>query len=198
MNGIAPVDDAITFLELSGVYPPLAAGGALLVYVGGWILFLRKIEGLKDLVKRFRAVGEEWAGPAVRRTMAVLGSVTTLVLLSAFALNSFSFSNPQIKPPPGYTLEAAVDLSAKEHDRAALLTFQLERSQEVAVYLAREKIKAGYFEARLTGPGRFDRVLLYSENISGATDSVHFQDTLAPGTYRLLITSRGASGKIYI
>ena len=42
-----PNDDSTSFIIHSGIYPPLVAIGALLIFSGGWLLYWEKTGGLK-------------------------------------------------------------------------------------------------------------------------------------------------------
>jgi hypothetical protein len=200
MAGIALNDDSTTFLQLSGVYPPLAAFGALILYIFGWWLFMRKIDGIKNTIKTFRSSGKEWSQPSVKRTGAISAALGALALFSAFAMNGFSFSTVYSLPlaPQGFTLRDTIDLSKEDLFQAPILTFSIEQPETLTIFLARANGYVEQFEARLIGPEGYDRSFLRSGYAVITSDSASFKDTLEPGVYNLLITSINASGNVAI
>jgi hypothetical protein len=198
MAGMAPNDDSTTFLQLSGVYPPLGAGGALIIYAFGWWLFWRKVDGFRNVIKTLNSSGEEWKDPAVRRTGAVTAVLGALALLTAFGLNEFSSSPRPPQAPPGYILQNTINLSKREDFHNVVLSFQLIRPQTVSIFLARANMEGELFEARLIGSDNYDSLLIRSDKTTSPSDSVSFQETLVAGEYNLVIMSLGTSGTIVV
>lgn len=200
MAGMAPSDDSTTFLQLSGIYPPLAAFGALILYIFGWWLFLSKIDGIQNTVKTIKSSGKEWSQPSVKRTGAITAALGALALFAAFAMNGFSFSTVYSIPPApqGFTLQETIDLSKEDLFQAPILTFHIEQPETITIFLARANGYAEQFEARLIGPEGFERSFLRSGYAVITSDSASFKDTLEPGVYNLLITSINASGNVAI
>ena len=49
-----PNDDSTSFIIHSGIYPPLVAIGALLIFSGGWLLYWKKTGGLRLEIEYLR------------------------------------------------------------------------------------------------------------------------------------------------
>ncbi len=199
--GQAPSDDAVNFLHNSGVPPLWVTGAALLAYLGGWLLFGTRIAGWRQELDLFRAGDRPVWTAGVRRTTLGLLGVLAVCGFVAFAANGFRLTAPRpdpFLPPPGYAQVATIDLSAAAHDRSVVHTFTIEQSTAVGVYLLVEEINSEYFDVVLTGPNRYERLIIRAEGYTARRDNPHIEETLAPGQYQVVLTSKLSPGVLSV
>lgn len=91
-SGDFPADDVTDFLIHSGAAPLGVALAALGAYAGGWLMFLRKIDGLRHEVQQLRNPQAEVFVPAVRMILWVCLGIVLAGLLITFAANGFRIS----------------------------------------------------------------------------------------------------------
>jgi hypothetical protein len=201
-SGRAPgSDDVINFLNNSAIHPLWVGTAALLVYLAGWRLFVARIDGLRREIDLFRQPGGDTTTPAVRKTVFGVAGVWALCGLVAFGANGYRFDAPRADPflpPPGYTLAKTVDLSRGGYEQAAMLTFTLDKPAVVGIFLLVEDVDSDYLEVRLTGPARYDRLIVHAEGYTARRDSPRLEDSLQPGQYELILTSRPSPGRVSI
>ena len=89
MSGEFPADDVTDFLIHSGAAPLGVTVAALGAYAGGWLLFLRKIDGLRHEVEQLRDPQAEVFVPEVRATLWICLVIALAGLLITFAANGF-------------------------------------------------------------------------------------------------------------
>jgi hypothetical protein len=89
MSGQFPRDDVTDFLLHSGASPMGTAAAALAAYLGGWILFITKIEGVRREVELWHDPQAEVFTPQVRTTVWIVLGILVVCLLTAFAANGF-------------------------------------------------------------------------------------------------------------
>lgn len=107
-----PVDDVLNFLGASGATPLLVAGVFLALYIGGWGLFLARIEGVRQVVARLVGRGDEFTSASLRRALPGLTAVFAVGVLGVMLLGVALGPAPDpFSPPPGYDLAATVDLA---------------------------------------------------------------------------------------
>jgi hypothetical protein len=197
--GLAPNDDVTNFVGHSGVHPLWVSGVALAAYLGGWLLFSAKIDGLRREIELFHLAPE--FTPAMRRTLACLSGLLVVCGLAAFGANGFRFSAPNADPfqlPPGATLATRTILSETAHAESVVCAFTLTEPATVAVYLVVENVNSEYLEVRLTGPAHYDRLLLHAEGYTAQKDMPHMEDLLQPGRYACLLTSQASPGLLSV
>ena len=200
--GTAPSDDVTNFLTNSGIPPLLVAGVALLVYLGGWILFLRRIDGIRGEIDLFITPGSEWMTPAVRRSLGVMAGLLVVLSLAAFTANGFRLTTPPrgktLNPPAGYSLKQIMDLSSGGHASEPILSFTLSRDQTVGIFLLIADIDTGLFDVYLAGPDEYTRQLIHAEGYSASLDSALLEEKLPAGHYQLILTSQKSPGTVSI
>lgn len=194
--GAAPDDDVVHFLHNAGVQPWGVTVIALLLYIGGWWLFLRKVTGLRATLGRLYSAGEPLRQPGVRPTLLTLLGISILGVSIAFSANGFRLTAPPTgqAPPANYQLVATVDLAAATTARQTVYTFTLDQPQVVGIYVSLAAVRADYLDLQLTGPAGFTDSLLHAEGYSAHADSAQLEANLQAGTYSCVITSRAATG----
>jgi hypothetical protein len=201
LSGQAPNDDVTNFLNNSAAPPLLVSGAALLLYLGGWLLFARKLDAPRALLARLRQPDQAALTPAVRRTALALAGILAACALAAFGLNGFRLTTPArdpFLPPTGYVLIETFEVAGVAYDAHVAHAFHLAAAQPVGVYLLISQLDAEYFEVELVGPEPYRRVLLHGEGYTPERDGARFEDTLPPGDYQLLLTSRAARGTVSV
>lgn len=89
LSGQFPRDDVTDFLMQSGTPALGLAAAALTAYIGGWILFARKIDGVRDEIVQLRNPQGEVFTPEVRTTLWIVLGTLIACGLAAFAANGF-------------------------------------------------------------------------------------------------------------
>jgi hypothetical protein len=92
LSGDFPPDDVTDFLIHSGAVPLGVTIAALGAYAGGWLLFMRKIDGLRHEVGQLRGSQAELFTPEVRRTLWICFGIVIAGILIAFAANGARIS----------------------------------------------------------------------------------------------------------
>jgi hypothetical protein len=88
-RGGFPPDDVTDFLIHSGAAPLGVSIAALGAYVGGWLLFFRKIGGLRYEVEQLRDPQAEVFTSEVRATLWICLGILLACILITFAANGF-------------------------------------------------------------------------------------------------------------
>jgi hypothetical protein len=202
MRGSAPSDDATHFLNNSGAPPLLVAGLFLLLSLGGWALFLSKIDGVRNEIALFRNPGEGWLTPGAQKTLGGMAGVFVLAALGAFAANGFRLTTPPLakpgQPPPGYSLVETIRLNEREHTEESLLSFTLDRSETVGIFLLIQDIDTEYFDVKLAGPDQYSKLFIHGEGYATGFDSSLYEERLKPGEYHLILTSLKSPGVLAV
>ena len=105
-SGNAPPDDVTKFLIYSQMPPLLLSALSILFYAGGWMLFLSRIDGLRNefLIFKQTDLNDLYAG--TRRTIPVLSAILVIFVFLTIGANldagrnsADRFSPPQDFPP---------------------------------------------------------------------------------------------------
>lgn len=195
--GQAPSDDVVNFLNNSGVHPLVVTVAALVLFVGGWLVFGTRIDGLGREVDLFRNVENGGLSLQEGRTLLSLGGIGLACGLVAFGANGFRLTVPTadpFQPPQGYQLVGRVSLADAAHDRAAVYSFTLATPTKVGIYLLVEDVQSDYLEVKLTGPAAYERLILHAEGYTARRDSPHMEEVLQPGQYTCILTSKPSAG----
>lgn len=196
MFGKAPSDDVINFLRYSQMPPLLLTCTAVVLYISAWILFLSKVDGLRNEFLLFRTTDGALLTAGLRTTMLVMLGILASCVLLAFTLNAFAtknFPNP-FSPPPDFQSIAEIDLSAKSYSAEPLEQFSLEKSTYVGVFVAVDNINTTYFDLSLTGPDGYHSVILHGEGYTADQDGGLWEKNLPAGTYQVVLTSHQSPG----
>ena len=200
--GKAPSDDVTNFLRYSGMPPVLLLFIAIILYGGGWILFLSKIEGLRNEFRLFGAVDRAWLITGTKTTLATMTGAMALCAILAFTLNISAAKNSLSKfsPPQDFEPVAQIDLSTRTYSAEPLIEFSLDSSTYVGVFVVVHDISTSYVDLSVTGPDGFHSIVLHGEGYNAFQDGGLWEKNLQPGTYQLVLTSHQSPGQasVYI
>jgi hypothetical protein len=180
--------------------PPLLLGLLVLVIlIGGWLLFRSRIRGLRYEWGLFRHPGREALQPGAWQMVLLLAGLLGLMLL--LGLNLTSLGGPalvmdRLTAPSGYALVKTIDLSRQDAEQQPVYTFTLESTRQAGIYLLAQNIRTAYVDVSLVGPGGYLKVMLHGEGYSADADSSYLEESLQPGKYQVLLTSRDSSGSL--
>lgn len=194
--GKAPSDDVTNFLRHSQMPPWLLVFAATILYIGGWALFLSKIDGLRNEFLLFNRVDYKKLVTGARTTIHVMASLMLFCVVLVFALN-ISASKKQLNkfiPPQDFESVAQIDLSTRAYSAETLKEFSLESSTYVGVFISIHNINTQYFDLRITGPNGFHSVVLHGEGYNAFQDGGLWEQNLTPGTYQVVLTSYQSPG----
>jgi hypothetical protein len=200
INGKAPSDDVTNFLRYSQMPPLLLIFTAIILYLGGWIFFLSKIDGLRNEFMLFRTANLEMVIAEARTTISVMASVMIIALVLVVALNTSASRNSlnKFSPPQDFEPVAKIDLSARAYSAETLTEFSLENSTYVGVFIAVQNINTTYFDLSVTGPNEFHSVVLHGEGYNAFQDGGLWEKNLSAGTYQLVLTSHQNPGLVSV
>jgi len=200
--GKAPSDDVTNFLHYSQMPPLLLAFIAITLYIGGWILFLSKIDGLRNELLLFSTTDKNMLTADTRRTILIMTSIMASFAVLAFTFNTIADKNSLNKftPPQDFVPVAQIDLSTRDYSTETLTQFSLEKSAYFGVFVAIRSINTTYFDLSITGPNGYRSIVLHGEGYSAFQDGGLWEENLAPGDYQIVLTSHQSPGtaSVYI
>ena len=200
--GAAPADDAANFLHNTGLAPLLVSLGAVLLYLAGLWLYLRRIESLHAVVNRLRTVETFHTNRDSIRTLIVLAGLAAIAGLATFGANGFSLRSSPAQtgpePPSDAVLALSLDLSTMERRQVPVLTIEHERAGPLDLFVRLEQIETTLIDLRLAGPDGYDHPLLQGEGYRAELASIPFTASLPPGRYELILTHAASSGRLLV
>jgi hypothetical protein len=198
--GQAPSDDVTYFLRYSQIPPLLLSGLAAALYVAGWILFLSRIDGLRNEFLMFKRVRPETLTAGTHVSIPVMVSVLILCVVLTLTAGSVAAKNPvgRLAPPQDFQSVAQIDLSSQPHSNETLVQFSLDKSAYVGVYVAIRDINTAYFDLSITGPADYRSVILHGEGYRADQDGGLWEQNLTPGDYQLVLTSAQSPGAVSV
>jgi hypothetical protein len=198
--GKAPSDDVTNFLGYSEMPPLLLAFIASILYAGGWILFLSKVEGFRKEFLLFTISDPEKITSGTRKTIPALAGLMTACVIVTIMLNaraetsSMDMFLPMFLPPQDFSPVAQVDLSRQAYSSEILGEFTLDRAAYVGVFTAIRNIDTTYFDLSMTGPDGFSSIVLHGEGYNAVQDGGLWKMNLPAGTYQIVLTSHQSQG----
>jgi hypothetical protein len=194
--GKAPSDDVINFLRYSQMPPLLLVYTSIILYIGGWILFLSKIDGLRNELLLFSTTAHEQLVAGTRTPISVMASVMVFCVISVFTLNSLADKNSlnKFSPPQGFVPVAQIDLSTRAYSSETLAQFSLDKPTFVGVFIMVNNINTTYFDLSVTGPDGYSSLVLHGEGYSAFQDGGLWEENLPAGTYQVMLTSHESPG----
>lgn len=198
--GKAPSDDVIHFLSYSQMPPLLVASAAFILYIGGWVLFLSKIDGLRNEFLMFRTINHDVLTKGIRTSIPMMASFIAVCVIFVFALNRSALKNSfnKFSPPRDFESVAQIDLSTQTYFAETLTEFSLDQVSSVGVFIVVDNIHTTYLDVRITGPSGFDSIVLHGEGYNAVQDGGLWEQNLAPGTYQIVLTSDQSSGTLTV
>ncbi len=193
MAGQTPADDSTSFLSLSGSPPLLVSGAALLVFCGGWALFLGRAGGARGLIARLRGPAVDPLGDASRQTLLRLVAVGGILAAVPGGVSVFAGGSAHLSAPEGYTSAAKIDFTQSGFSDASIYRFHLDQPVSASVFFHLKNINGTPVEISLTGPGGYHNTFLNFgpdvKNNQIGEASVHPKDlSLEQGDYDIRIT----------
>lgn len=194
--GIAPADDVTNFLRYSEMPPVLLAFTALVLYAGGWVLFLSKINGLRNELLLFATTDPAQITAGARRSIPILSGIMALCVIAVFGLNVLAEKNllDPFAPPRDFDPVAQVDLSKQGYSSKTLTQFTLDESTDVEIFVSIQGIETPFFDLSVTGSDGYKSTVLHGEEYSADQDGGLWQQYLPAGTYQVVLTSHQSPG----
>ena len=194
--GKAPSDDVTNFLRYSQMPPVLLVLIASCLYVGGWILFLSKIDGLRNEFMLFRTTNPDVLLAGAPQTVPGIVDIMMVCLMIVFTLNTSASKNllTKFSPPQDFEPVAQIDLSTRAYPSETLTEFRLETQTDAGVFLSIHNIDTTYFDLSVIGPDDFHSTVLHGEGYNAFQDGGLWEEYLLPGVYRVVLTSRQSPG----
>lgn len=194
--GKAPSDDVVNFLRYSQTPPLLLATTSLVLYIGGWILFLSKIDGLRNELLLFSTTNYKKLITGARTTLSVMASMIVFCAISVFTLNASADKNSlnKFSPPQDFASVAQIDLSTRAYPSETLTQFTLDKPTYVGVFIAIRNINTTYFDLCVIGPDNYSSTVLHGEGYNAFQDGGLWEENLSAGTYQLVLTSHQSLG----
>lgn len=193
--GQAPIDDVSNFLDYSGMEPLLLSFVALVVYVGGWLWFHHRTQGVRSEIALFSTADENVVHAGLRQPLTLMIGIlivcSSVIVILSNALNPFA-------PPQGFQPVVQLDLASRAHTGETLWQLALDQPTEIGVYAVVQGMDTTYFDLRLTGSDGFDAVILHGEEYTADQDRALWRTVLPSGQYRLVVTAHQTPGKISI
>ena len=198
----APPDDVTNFLRHSQMPPMLLTITASVLYTGGWILFLSKIDGLLNELLLFSITERNQLTAGIWKTILAMVSIMTLCVISAIALNTSADKHliDSFSPPKDFVPVAQLDLSKQAYPSETLTQFTLDESTIVGVFIVVKEINTTYFDLSVTGADGYSSIVLHGEGYNAFQDGGLWEENLPAGTYQLVLTSHQSPGtaSVYI
>ena len=201
LSGNAPPSDDVThFLRYSQFSPLLLAAAAAILYACGWMLFLSKIQGLKNEFLLFRTRDYETITAGMKTTFPVISAALVIILVLNLVISRGSAAKAvdQFSPPSNAVLLAQVDLSVSAHTSETITQFSLDETSFVSIFILIRDINTPYFDLAITGPDDYRVILYHGEEYSAGQSSGLWEENLPPGTYRLVLTADQSPGVVSI
>jgi hypothetical protein len=196
----APPDDVTNFLRHSQMPPLLLTFTAILLYAGGWILFLSKIDGLRNELLLFSTTDREELLTRTPKTLPALTGIMAFCIVSAIALNGFAGRNSinRFAPPQNFVQVAQIDLSKQAYPSETLAQFTVDEPTYVGVFLVIRDINTTYFDLSVTGAHGFSSTVVHGEGYNVVQDGGLWEQNLSAGTYQVVLTSHQSPGSVSV
>ena len=200
MSGNAPADDVAKFLVYSQMPPLLLSGMAILFYAGGWMLFLTKIDGLRNEFLIFRTADVHLLYAGTRTTIPIMAGILAIFVFLTVGANLDAARNSadRFSPPQDFEKVSEIDLSYNPYPSEEIYQFTLDRTSYVGVFISIRNINTTYFDLSVTGPDGTGSVVLHGEGYNAQRDGGLWEKSLPPGTYSLVLTSDQSPGTVSV
>lgn len=195
-----PPDDVTNFLRHSQMPPLLLTFTVILLYAGGWILFLSKIEGLRKELLLFSTTDREELLARTPKTVPALTGVMVICIVSVVVLNSFAGRNSinKFAPPQDFVQVAQIDLSKQAYPSEMLTQFTVAEPTYVGIFIVIRDINTTYFDISVTGANGFSSTVVHGEGYNAFQDGGLWEQSLAAGTYQVVLTSHQSPGSVSV
>ncbi len=196
----APPDDVTNFLRHNQMPPLLLTFTASVLYAGGWILFLSKIDGLRNELLLFSTTGHNQLTAGTRKTIPAMAGIIGVCVISAIALNTSADKHliDSFSPPKDFVTVAQLDLSKQAYPSETLTQFKLDEPTTVGVFIIVKEINTTYFDLSVTGADGYSSIVLHGEGYNTFQDGGLWEENLPAGTYQLVLTSHQSPGTVFV
>jgi hypothetical protein len=196
----APPDDVTNFLRHSQMPPLLLTFSAILLYAGGWILFLSKIDGLRNELLLFSSRDRAQLLAGTPKTLPAITGFMALCIVSVIALNSFADGNliNKFVPPQDFVQVAQIELSEQAYPSETLTQFTVAEPTYVGVFIVIRNINTTYFDLSVTGAHGFSSTVVHGEGYNTAQDGGLWEQKLPAGIYQVVLTSHQSPGSVSV
>lgn len=196
----APPDDVTNFLRHSQMPPLILTLIALILYTGGWVLFLSKINGLRNEFLLFRTADREQLTAGTQKTIPALAGIMAVCVVVVFTINGLAGNNSvnKFSPPQGYDLVTQLDLSEQALPSESLKQFTLDEPTYVGVFVAIRDINTTYFDLSVTGSDGYTSTVVHGEGYAAAQDGGLWEEYLPAGDYQVVLTSHPSPGTVSV
>ncbi len=198
--GKAPSDDVTNFLLHSQMPPLLLTLISLVLYAGGWIIFLSKIDGLRNEFLLFRMTHRDEITNGTRKTIPVMASLMAFCVLVVVALNTSADKKSlnTFSPPQNFAPVAQIDLSTQAYSAKVLTQFVLDKPTYVGVFVAIRNIDTTYFDISIAGPAGYNSIVVHGEGYNAYQDGGLWEQSLPAGTYQIILASHQSPGTVSV
>ncbi len=198
--GKAPSDDVTNFLRYSHISPFLLIFAAIILYAGGWKLFLSKIDGVRNEFLLLTTADRPSVTGGARATIPSMIIIMACFVVLTFAVNGLAAKSMLDKnsPPQDFVPVAQIDLSTLAYPGETLAEFSIEKSAYVGVFIAVRNINTTYIDLRVTGPDGYSSIVLHGEGFNAFQDGGLWEENLAPGDYQIVLTSHQSPGTVSV
>ncbi len=192
----APSDDVTNLLRYSQMPPLLLTFIALISYAGGWVLFLSKIDGLRNELLLFKDIDREKTIVGTPKAISVMTVMMAFCLLFVFGLSAAAKGNAlhELAPSHDFARITQIDLSTRAYSNETLIQFTVDDTTYVGVFIVVRNINTQYFDLSVTGTDNYHSTILHGEGYNVLEDGGLWEQPLSPGTYQLVLTSHQSSG----
>ena len=192
----APSDDVTNFLVYSQMPALLLSFIALVLCAGGWILFLSKIDGLRNEFLMYRTTDPKTLTTGAKTAIPIMSGILAFCTILTLTLNSSASTNSsgRFSPPQDFAPVAQIDLSTRPYSSEPIALFTLDQPTYAGVFLAIQDIDTAFFDLSVEGPDGFRSLVLHGEAYNASRDGGVWQKSLSPGTYELVLTAHQSPG----
>jgi hypothetical protein len=188
----APAGDDVTrFLANSGLPPLAVAFGALVLFVGGWFLFVRRFPGTRSI---WNVIIKNTGKPVPAWRWVLAGGVMLTALIGAGILVTSTLGNGLPPPPKEYNSAANVDLYSRDRHAETIASFDLPKAGDAAIILRISGIDTSFIDVTLVPSQGVSLLLMHGEDFVSTYSETQNQYRLPAGDYKIVLTSRKSSG----
>ena len=195
MNAAPAGDDVTAFLANSGLPAVSVAFAALVLFLGGWFLFVRHFPGTRPV---WNALLDRVTRPVPVWHWLLGGGVILTALVGAGLLVTSTLGNGLRQVPKGYNLAASIDLSSRDRLAETIAGFDLPGAGDAAIFLSVVGIDASFIDVTLVPSQGIPLQLLHGEDFVSNSSDTQNQYRLPAGHYNIVLTSRNSSGNLEV
>ncbi len=195
---LTPVQSAVKSAA-GTAFPLLVSAAAVGFYVAGWLVFLSKIDGIRNQIRLIRG-GSPAITAGVRKTLLVMGRTVLVLAALTVAANNLAGASDSARffSTQDYSTVAEIDLAQHAYQSETLAQFTLEQEGEVGIFVTIEGLDTPYLSLSMSGPDGFLATIVRGEGFKADSYADRWQHILPPGEYRLILDANQSSGLLSI